>query len=279
MHSGVEDASTYYGDEGVALQQEFFDHFLKGAKNGWEKTSPVTLVVRDPGRESGEKRAEKEWPLSRTKWLSYHLDASNGALVGEAPSAPAQSTFEATKSASLFDVTFDKDFEFTGPLAAHLWVASSTTDADLFLTLQLFDRDGKEVTFLGQEDPAAPVTQGWLRASQRKLDLRRSKPYRPWHTHDEVQKLTPGEFYPVDVEIWPTSIVVHPGYKLVLRIEGSDFQREPAKEGPSKTLRGSGIFLHNDSVDRPVPEFAGATTVATGPSRDSFLLLPVIPSR
>jgi predicted acyl esterase len=44
-------------------------------------------------------------------------------------------------------------------------------------------------------DPHTPIAQGWLRASHRKLDKKKSLPYRPWHTHDEKQPLTPGETY------------------------------------------------------------------------------------
>ncbi len=46
-----------------------------------------------------------------------------------------------------------------------------------------------------------PVGQGWLRASHRKLDAKRSLPYRPYHTHDEKQPLTPGKVYELNVEI------------------------------------------------------------------------------
>jgi hypothetical protein len=96
---------------------------------------------------------------------------------------------------------------------------------------------------------------------------------------NEIQKLMPGEFYPLDVEIWPTSIVVHPGYKLVLRIEGSDFQRMVPEGGSSVGMGGSGVFLHNDPMDSPIPEYAGTTTIATGKDRDSFLVLPLQPAR
>ena len=146
----------------------------------------------------------------------------------------------------------------------------------MFVALQLFNDLGEEVTFLGASDAASPLPQGWLRASHRKLDEARSKIYQLWHVHDEIQKLMPGEFYPLDVEIWPTSIVVHPGYKLVLRIEGSDFQRMvPSSVG----MGGSGVFLHNDPMDSPIPEYAGTTTIATGKDRDSFLVLPLQPAR
>ena len=63
-----------------------------------------------------------------------------------------------------------KALEITGPVAAKLWVSSETTDADLFLVLRLFDPAGKEVTFIGSNDPRMPVGLGWLRASHRKLD-------------------------------------------------------------------------------------------------------------
>src|SRR3989449_5916488 len=39
--------------------------------------------------------------------------------------------------------------------------------------------------FQGALDPHTPVGQGWLRASHRKLDAELSRPYRPWHAHDE----------------------------------------------------------------------------------------------
>ncbi|TAI62909.1 peptidase S15 [Bradyrhizobium sp. Leo170] len=277
LHTGTHDDS-FYSDEGIALQHKFFDHYLKGIDNKWEKTARVSLVERDPARATWTTRSEEGWPLARTRYVNYHLDAQNRSLGTEVPKGEASVTFDAGKTAATFDMVFDRTMEFTGPLAAHLWVASSTADADLFVTLQLFDEKGREVTFLGASDTASPLAQGWLRASRRKLDVQRSKPYQPWHTHDEVQKLKPDEFYPVDVEIWPTSIVVHPGYKLTLRIEGADFQRPPSNpDGKSIGRRGSGVFLHDDPADRPNPEFSGVTTIASGGARDSFLVLPTIP--
>ncbi|SDS57530.1 CocE/NonD family hydrolase [Bradyrhizobium canariense] len=277
LHTGTHDDS-FYSDEGIALQHKFFDHYLKGTDNKWEKTPAVSLVERDPARATWTTRTEQAWPLARTRYVSYHLDAKDHLLSTEPPKADASVTFDAGKTAALFDLSFDRTMEFTGPLAAHLWVGSSTTDADLFVTLQLFDDKGREVTFLGASDAASPLAQGWLRASRRKLVVERSKPYQPWYAFDEIQKLTPGQLYPVDVEIWPTSIIVHPGYKLTLRIEGADFQRpvsDPAANGFGK--RGSGVFLHDDPVDRPQAEFAGVTTVASGAAHDSFLVLPMIP--
>src|SRR5690606_15379762 len=114
-----------------------------------------------------------------------------------------------------------------------------------------------------------------LRASHRKLDPKLSTEYRPYHTHDTVEPLTPGEVVPIDVEIWPTSMVYPAGYRLGLTLQGKDFER-PGEPG---TLRGSGPFLHIDPDDRPVSVFGGLNTIHTGGARASYLLLPVIPQR
>ena len=54
---------------------------------------------------------------------------------------------------------------------------------------------------MGSTDPNTPIANGWLRASHRRLDPKRSKPWRPYHPHDRAEPLTPGEVYECDVEI------------------------------------------------------------------------------
>ena len=112
---------------------------------------------------------------------------------------------------TFFTAPMSDEMEITGPVAAKLFLSSDTSDADIFLVLRVFDPAGKEVVFTGTNDPRTPVGLGWLRASHRKLDRERSLPYRPWHSHDEEWPLTPGVPVELDIEIWPTSIVVPPG--------------------------------------------------------------------
>ena len=158
-------------------------------------------------------------------------------------------------------------------------MSSETPDADLFLVVQLFDPDDREVTFAGSVEPAAPIAQGWLRVTHRKLDPDLSAEYRPFHTHDEEQPLAPGEVYEVDVEIWPTCIVIPPGYRLAFTVQGRDFQRETVSGtlGTLGTFRGSGPFVHTDPWDRRPERVGGTITLYGGGSRGSYLLLPVIP--
>ena len=113
-----------------------------------------------------------------------------------------------------------EDTEITGPSALKLVASSSTADADFFIVLRVFSPDMKEVVFQGAIDPHTPVAQGWLRASHRKLDKKLSLPYRPYHTHDEKQPLKKGQAVDLDIEIWPTCVVVPAGYRIGLSIRG-----------------------------------------------------------
>jgi predicted acyl esterase len=72
----------------------FFDYFLHGKKNGWDKQPKVQLQVRHPGEKFVE-RAENEWPLKRTKWTKLYLDPASGALTSKRAAAKAVKTFEA----------------------------------------------------------------------------------------------------------------------------------------------------------------------------------------
>src|SRR3989304_9222937 len=108
--------------------------------------------------------------------------------------------------------------------------APSTTDADIFPVLRVFTPDGKEVVFQGAIDPHTPVGQGWLRASQRKVDPALSTPYRPYHTHHEQWPLAPGEGVELEIEIWPTCVVVPPGYRIGLTVRGRDYE-DPGPSG------------------------------------------------
>ena len=162
-----------------------------------------------------------------------------------------------------------------------LWVSSSTSDADIFAVLRVFKPDGDEVLFMGAIDPHTPIGQGWLRASHRKRDAALSRPYRPYHTHDERQPLTPGTPVELDVEIWPTSIVVPAGYRIGLSIRGKDY--ETAKPTGARLsnfkneLKGCGPFLHDDTRDRPAAVFGNETTIHIAPEFPAYILLPVIP--
>ena len=263
---------TFIDPKNVAIQRKFFDRYLKGIANDWESEPKVSVELRAPGEQVKRVLEDKQWPLSGTQWTKLHLDVSARTLRPD-PAATASVSYEALGEGVTFSTAvLSGDVEIAGPVKARLWVSCSTEDMDLFVTLRAFDAQNKEITFISAIDPKCPISQGWLRVSHRKLDEVRTTEYRPVHTHDEEQKLVPGQVYPVDVEVWPTSIALTAGCRLALTIQGKDFERAE-EPGPYK---GSGFFLHDDTRDRPTATYGGSHTLHAGPSEDSYVVLPII---
>ena len=273
---GLEHWTHFYTDYGRSLQLRFFNHFLKG-QGDWKTQPRVQLQVRHVER--FVERRENEWPLARTQWTRLYLHKDFQLKSGTDHDSSSQVKFDAMGEGVTFvSEPLGKQTEITGPLAARLRVSSSTEDADLFLVFRVFTPDLREVTFMGAIDPHTPVAQGWLRASHRKLDPKLSTEYRPYHSHDEKQLLSKGEIVALDVEIWPTSIVVPAGYRVALSVRGRDYEWQKSTGARlsnfKNELRGCGPFLHDDPRDRPARLFAGTTTLHL---QDSYVLIPVIP--
>ncbi len=264
IHDGTH-FESFYLPEYVAMQKRFFERYLKDVDNGWESEPPVQLSIRRPGIAS-VRRAENTFPISRTRYVEHYLDVANGALSESLPPSPAAGHFEAaTGQLDLVTPNFEEDCEFTGFVSLRLWISSSTKDADIFATLRAFDPAGKEVIFVGASEPVQ-VARGWLRASHRKLDETRGTPFRPFHAHNEIQYLLPGEPYCLDIELWPTSIIVPASYRLMLSITGRDLQVDGVP----------GRILHTKNVG--IEAYSGRTYVHTGGTFDSRLVLPLVPS-
>ncbi len=287
IHAGTH-VHPFYAEDGRRDQLRFFDYWLKGIDNGIMDEPPVKLAIRK-GHDEIEWRQEHEWPLARTQWTKFYLDLSSsasatsaGVLVAANPGTVSSRGYPATSLGSMGSTSaassqvmgggfppgmgvaletlpLAQDVEVTGPVAAVLWVSSSTEDMDLFLTIRNIDADGKEVLETGQQGTPVPVAKGWLRVSHRELDPQRSLPYRPYHRHERRRYLAPGEIVRVEVEIWPTSMVFAKGHRIRLDI------------GPRDGI-GSASYMHYHADYN-----TGTNTIHAGGDRESYLLLPVIP--
>jgi predicted acyl esterase len=95
-----------------------------------------------------------------------------------------------------------------------------------------------------------------------------------------LQKLTPGEAVEVNVELWPTSIVVPEGYRIALSVRGKDYEWQAATGAKlsnfKNELKGCGPFLHDDPRDRPRAVFDGEVRLHFDANETNYLLLPVI---
>ncbi|GAB5507844.1 MAG: CocE/NonD family hydrolase [Rhizobiaceae bacterium] len=265
FHTGSH-IEAFYSLEGRALQKRFLDQWLKDIDTGMLREPRIKLAVR--GSEDITYRYENEWPIARTEWTPYYLNAGDASLSPAKPADATEAAYEAGKEAETTSISFstapfETETEITGPVKLKLWVSADVSEADLFVALRNFDADGNEVTFYGANNPKAPVSVGWLRASHRALDPELSTEWRPFHAHTTEEPLTPGDIVPLEIEIWPTSMVYEKGHRLVVEVGSRDYP-------------GVKPFFHTDPTDRSP---AGTNIIHTGGDYDSHILLPVIPAR
>ncbi|KAM5345118.1 hypothetical protein ACJ41O_010980 [Fusarium nematophilum] len=293
MITGRHDLPFYYEEE-ASIQLSFLNAFLKGDDRvGWSqdgKVSPVSLVLRkgSVGFNDAEKekaylrRDEAEWPIARTRYTKLFLtpdlglswDGSN--VDRKKLSYRALGTLNSPHLLQFSTAAFESETEVTGHIAAHLNVSvtpdpsgPTPSDIDLFVTLRHIDPVGQEVFYTGTAGDPVPVTKGWLRVSLRQVDQTNIK-HRDWFPHrnytsKDVLPVIQGEVYAVDVEVWPTNVVVEKGAKLVFEVASGD-------------THGSGIFLHDDPVDRSPEVFQGSNHIHFGPQLRNYITLPIIPN-
>jgi hypothetical protein len=106
---------------------------------------------------------------------------------------------------------------------------------------------------------AHDLTQVWLRGSHRALDDERSRPGLPFHPHDRLEPVGPGEPTSYAVGIVPTAQRVRPGERLRLLLTSCD-------AGDGFAMAG----MTHLPLDRPSRQ-----TVLSS----SRLLLPLVASR
>jgi hypothetical protein len=294
IHTGTH-FHPFHSEEGRLDQLRFLDYWLKGVDTGIMDEPPVKLEIRTGGSARPYAfRYENEWPLARTQWTKWYLQIDRqpssdehgieGALVPKPHRTVGRATYPASGATragvasgsslstshggsartgiSLETPPMERDTEITGPLVLNLWVSSTSEDMDIFATLRNIGPDGKDVWEVGQHGQPVPLTKGWLRASHRKLDPERARPYRPYHAHNERWWLTPNEPVECQVEIWPTCIVLRKGHKLRLDIQPRDGV-------------GSAPYTHYHGDYN-----AGAeNTIYSGGDKASCLLVPIIPPK
>lgn len=256
---------AFYSDEGKTEMLRWYDYWLKDKDTGIMDEPPVKICVRTSVDECTW-RFENEWPIARTQYTRYYLGTESAGVVDDAlhdlrletappgedgeiafPSGPEAYRRGVNGQPTVTFVTepLAGDVEITGHINLVMWVSSETDDMDVFAYLRNMAPDGSVET----------ATRGILKVSHRKLDPELSRPYRPYHTHDEEQKLTPGEVVPIEVEIWATSMVFRKGHRIRLDVQPHD---------------GDHYFAAYKLKDN---------SIYTGPDYPSYVLLPIVPAR
>jgi uncharacterized protein len=143
-----------------------------------------------------------------------------------------------------------RDVVIGGPGSLDLYLKSSARDTDLQVTLSEVRPDGRETY----------VQNGWLRASHRKLNARRSTALDPFPTHlrSDAAPLPRGRYSLVRVPIYPAAHAFRAGSRIRVTLEA------PGGDRP----RWSFATLERRGRTR--------NTIALGGARASSLVLPVL---
>jgi len=210
---------------------KWFDFHLKGASNGFDRLPAVTYYVMgdvsDPAAPGNQWRTAAQWPPVPTRdtpWylhadrrlapekpaasraaLSYLYDPANpvptlGGYQLTIPAGPKdQRPIEGRPDVLVFtSAPLAEPLEVTGRVRARLWISSDAPDTDFFVRLCDVYPDGRSIN----------VCEGQLRARFRE-GFNREVPLRP------------GRVYPLDVDLWSTSIVFNRGHCLRVHVTSS----------------------------------------------------------
>jgi predicted acyl esterase len=257
--------ARFYSVQKTAELKLFFDRYCKDIHNGWELTPKVRIDLKDAFDEDfEEERAEKEFPLARTKYEKLYLNAEKMQLQLEVVNSNSSVGYDVSGGLAEFDFIFEEDTELTGYMKLHAFVeAIGHNDMDLFITIKKVSPDGIElpVTIFDGTSPH-PGAWGKIRVSHRELDEELSSDFQPIQAHKRELKLNANEIVPVDVEIHPTSRFWHKGEILRLQIAPA-YMREKHWIEP--------LIYETDNK--------GQHIIHTGGEFNSYLQIPVIPPK
>lgn len=269
----------YYDDANTEDLRRFFDHFLKGEENGWERTPRVRYSLLDLHGGDRVNVPAEEFPPADVTPVRYYLDGLSRSLATTAPGVGAAADYTVGTDLDLvsFVTRFDQETVLVGYPKAHLWVeAEGADDMDLFLLVQKLDAYGTplqaftvpnrnarvhDVTERGASILRYKGSDGRLRVSMRHLDEKLSTEDVPAHSFDRVEKLSPGEVVEVEIDLLPLGLTFHPGEQLRLVV---------SSRSPLGTMMPG---------NRPyTTPHGGRHIVHTGGDRASYLQLPVKPA-
>ena len=263
-------------DQTVEMTVGFFDHWLKGIDNGFEKSDRVKIFV------VGDNvwRNETRWPLERMTPIDYYIHSGGKAnsLTGDGtlsteppvseppdtylydPADPVRQSLDETlwylarsmKDRSQIEGRSDvlvytsselpSDMEITGPISVRLFASSTSEETDFMAKLVDVFPDGY----------AHMIQEGALRANPMQSDTA------------GYQRLS-GRKFELNIDLTATSHVIKIGHRIRLEVTSSDFNRY------ARSLNVS------DSHGRDVNCIKATQTVYHDSERPSRVILPLIP--
>src|SRR5438046_3047416 len=123
-----------------------------------------------------------------------------------------------------------RDVLVAGPVAMTLYAAIDQDDTNWIVILKDIGPDvSVQSVREGEREvpkhlPQRELTRGWLKASHRALDPKRSKPWWPWHplTRQARKPVSPGAIEEYQIQVMATANLFRKGHRICLDITSLD---------------------------------------------------------
>jgi uncharacterized protein len=215
------------------------DHWLKDIDTGIMNEPPVRYWVMG----ANEWRGGADWPLPETQWTKFYLNSwerlqtESFSLASASEELPpdAFAQMPPTQTNSIQKLRYlseplSQDTLVAGPGVLNLFAEIDQDDTNWIVTLKDVGPDVSVRTVRDGEReirtdlPEREVSRGWLKASHRALDPKRSKPWKPWHplTREAQKKVVPGEIIEYAIEIMATANLFRRGHRICIEIASAD---------------------------------------------------------
>ncbi|PWY93530.1 alpha/beta-hydrolase [Aspergillus sclerotioniger CBS 115572] len=274
--------------ESTADLASFFDRYLNGTDNGWEKTPRVRTTILRFNQDPLYNITEEDYPIPRTEYRKMYFHPE-GRMSTEAPSVVFSLSYNSEKyqDCASFTYTFPARTRLAGiPKAVVYMSCPDFHDMDVYVLVRKLDAQGK--TLLNLNIPWSSIAQygvspdsvdsispreknnlmfhvgslGILRASRRAIDPAKSIHENfPFHPHDRDEYITPGDIVKLEIGVWAMGVEYEAGESVRVEVHGN-----------SPLLRGE------FSEDEEFQELAshGTHVLHLGGEHPSHIVLPFV---
>jgi uncharacterized protein len=229
----------YSCPESLDELEVFFDKYLRGVENDWEKTPKVRWSALQMGdRNAIDNIVLEDFPAPNTDYR--HMYFGNGKLHAQ-PGAYEKVSYNSEEHLSVaeFSYTFEQPARLIGLPKAVLYMScDERDDFTTFVILRKRDKNGKLLMHLNFPHHAMPYKSiddipekehnstnlhlgsvGILRASHREIDPSRSiHPQFPFHPHKKQQKVPAGTIVKLEIGIWAMGVDFDAGETISVQV-------------------------------------------------------------